>query len=201
MPARLLTMDEAARELAVSRRALQDLVKRHPHYVANGRRKLFTAGDIDALIAAMRHEAAIQRAEEEARRQRRAKKQCRTGSSRPGRGAPPIGMSAAPIAGHTWSDLQARLAARRRSAGSASGPRRPTVVAEEPAGAVASRPPRRAMLAFGRAQVPVATDSWLRALRGQHPRQRPAPAGRWPARGRDPAPPDSALGARHGVRL
>lgn len=44
-----LTMDEAAAELRVSRRALQDILKRHPFYYPNGRRKLFTEADIEAI--------------------------------------------------------------------------------------------------------------------------------------------------------
>lgn len=51
------TMDEAAAELRICRRMLQDLVARHPHYHANGRRKLFTETEIAALRTAMRQEA------------------------------------------------------------------------------------------------------------------------------------------------
>jgi hypothetical protein len=47
-------MDETAEMLRISRRALQDLVKLHPHYYSNGRRKLFTESDIAALREAMR---------------------------------------------------------------------------------------------------------------------------------------------------
>ena len=50
----ILTMDEAAERLRISRRSLQDLVKDHPHYAANGRKKLFSEGDIAALWEAMR---------------------------------------------------------------------------------------------------------------------------------------------------
>ena len=34
-------MDEAAKFLRISRRSLQEIVKRHPFYYPNGRRKLF----------------------------------------------------------------------------------------------------------------------------------------------------------------
>lgn len=50
----ILTMDEAAERLRISRRSLQELVKSHPHYAANGRKKLFSEGDIAALWEAMR---------------------------------------------------------------------------------------------------------------------------------------------------
>lgn len=53
------TMDEAAAELRICRRKLQDLVARHPHYHTNGRRKLFTESEIAALRAAMRLEEGI----------------------------------------------------------------------------------------------------------------------------------------------
>ena len=51
------TMNEAAAELRISRRNLQELVKDHPYFYSNGSRKLFTDGDIAALIQAMRQEA------------------------------------------------------------------------------------------------------------------------------------------------
>ncbi len=47
-------MNEAAGRLRVSRRALQELVKRYPHYFSNGRRKLFTEEDLIALVATLR---------------------------------------------------------------------------------------------------------------------------------------------------
>lgn len=50
----ILTMDEAAERLRISRRSLQELVKDHPHYAANGRKKLFSEGYIAALWEAMR---------------------------------------------------------------------------------------------------------------------------------------------------
>jgi hypothetical protein len=51
---RAFTMAEAAGVLRISRRSLQDLVKLHPHYYSNGKRKLFTESDIAALRDAMR---------------------------------------------------------------------------------------------------------------------------------------------------
>jgi len=53
----IFTMEEAAEELHISRRALQDLIKLHPHYALNGHRKLFSESDIRALWEAMRAHA------------------------------------------------------------------------------------------------------------------------------------------------
>lgn len=50
----IFSMEEAAEELHISRRALQDLIKLHPHYALNGHRKLFSEADIRALWEAMR---------------------------------------------------------------------------------------------------------------------------------------------------
>lgn len=58
-------MNEAAAALGVSRRALQELVKRHPRYYANGNRKLFEESDIVALRFAMRQAATEQRAKKD----------------------------------------------------------------------------------------------------------------------------------------
>jgi hypothetical protein len=51
-----LTMDEAARELRVSRRWLQDFLHAHPEvrYLRKGRRKLFDELALDAIREAMR---------------------------------------------------------------------------------------------------------------------------------------------------
>ena len=51
---RAFTMAEAAALLRISKRALQELIKRHPFYYANGTRKLFQESDIEALRSAMR---------------------------------------------------------------------------------------------------------------------------------------------------
>ena len=50
----IYTMVEAAKALRISRRSLQDLVRLHPCYFLNGRRKLFTERDLTSLIEAMR---------------------------------------------------------------------------------------------------------------------------------------------------
>lgn len=57
MISQIYTMDEAATLMRIGRRNLQELVKAHPFYFSNGARKLFTEGDIAALIQAMRQEA------------------------------------------------------------------------------------------------------------------------------------------------
>src|SRR5262249_15093889 len=49
----LLTMDEAAKELRISRRWLQDFIKRYPYYRTVGRKKLFNSEDISRLIGAL----------------------------------------------------------------------------------------------------------------------------------------------------
>ena len=51
------TMQEAAELLRISRRALQELIKRHAFYYVNGKRKLFEESDILRLRGAMRREA------------------------------------------------------------------------------------------------------------------------------------------------
>ena len=53
MTSALHTMDETARQLRVSRRWLQDFIQCHPYYRNAGRKKLFTAEDINRLIEAM----------------------------------------------------------------------------------------------------------------------------------------------------
>lgn len=50
----VFTMNEVAARLRISRRALQELVKKHPFYANNGRKKLFAEADIVALWEAMR---------------------------------------------------------------------------------------------------------------------------------------------------
>src|SRR3990167_9822046 len=51
------TMDEVAGWLRVSRRQLQELVKRHPFFYGNGNRKLFSEDDLLSLRTAMRQES------------------------------------------------------------------------------------------------------------------------------------------------
>src|SRR5215831_20536395 len=50
---RLYTMDEAAVEMRVSRRWLQDFIQQYPYYRLAGRKKLFTPEHIARLIEAM----------------------------------------------------------------------------------------------------------------------------------------------------
>lgn len=120
------TMDEAAGELRISRRALQDLVKRHEFYYPNGRRKLFTESDISALRAAMRQEA----------EETRERKKCRSNSSGRAPGRPRIGLSGAPTSGSMWTEAQRRLTELRRQSSSGSGKTKSKVV---PLSALASR--------------------------------------------------------------
>ncbi|MCL8385808.1 helix-turn-helix domain-containing protein [Xanthobacter aminoxidans] len=85
---KIFTMEEAAAELRISRRALQDLVKDHPHYAQNGHRKLFSESDIRALWEAMR---------------------CHSSSSRPSRAKRRTGTSAEPTSDNTLRRLRERL--------------------------------------------------------------------------------------------
>ncbi|WP_456725314.1 MULTISPECIES: hypothetical protein [unclassified Bradyrhizobium] len=54
MPA--LTLKEAAAELRISYRRLQDIVKRHPFYYPNGNRKLFTEENLSLIRSALLEE-------------------------------------------------------------------------------------------------------------------------------------------------
>lgn len=49
VPPGVYDMKQAAAFLHVGRRAVQDLIKVYPFYSANGRRKLFSKSNIDAL--------------------------------------------------------------------------------------------------------------------------------------------------------
>jgi hypothetical protein len=51
---RIYTFDETAEELRVSKRALQGIIKRHPHYAKNGRVYLFSENDIQLIWEGMR---------------------------------------------------------------------------------------------------------------------------------------------------
>jgi hypothetical protein len=105
-PASLLyTMNEAAARLRVCRRVLQEVIKHHPYYFSNGRRKLFTESDMLALIAAMREDGAV----------------CRSNSFRPEKVSRLIGPFGAPISGPTWNEAQRRLTALRQPKSSSSG--------------------------------------------------------------------------------
>lgn len=50
-PIELMTMEQVAERLHVSRRVVQDLIKVYPFYRRLGRRKLFTAEDYNAIVA------------------------------------------------------------------------------------------------------------------------------------------------------
>ena len=52
-PGKLFTIIEAAAKLRISRRNLQDLLHRAPHYALNGNRKLFSEEHIAKLFDAM----------------------------------------------------------------------------------------------------------------------------------------------------
>ncbi len=97
---RIYSMDEAAAELHISRRALQDLIKTHPHYALNGHKKLFSETDIRALWEAMR---------------------CPSNSSRPSRAKRQTGTSAARTSDDMWKRAQERLS--KPSRGGSSRPR------------------------------------------------------------------------------
>lgn len=47
------TLKEAAGELRISVRRLQDIVKRHPFYYPNGNRKLFTEDNLSSIRGAL----------------------------------------------------------------------------------------------------------------------------------------------------
>lgn len=50
----LMTMPEVARLLRISRRGLQDIIRRHPYYREVGRKKLFTMSDYENLLEALK---------------------------------------------------------------------------------------------------------------------------------------------------
>jgi excisionase family DNA binding protein len=52
-PPRLFTMIEAAQYFRVSRRTFQDIIQRQPFYRTCGRRKLFSAADLEAIWNAL----------------------------------------------------------------------------------------------------------------------------------------------------
>jgi hypothetical protein len=100
-------MDEAARELRVSRRWLQDFIQRHPYYRSAGRKKLFAAEDINRLIEAM---------------------SCPGSSSRRVRPRHAIGTSAASTSESSYATALALARKQRRSAFSEPGANKPNVV-------------------------------------------------------------------------
>ena len=92
-------MDEAAAWLRISRRALQDLVKRHPFYFTNGNRKLFGEGDLIALREAMRREG----------------EKCRSSSSRHVPARRRTTMSGGRTSADLWTELHGLLKGGSRS--------------------------------------------------------------------------------------
>lgn len=50
------TIAEAADILRMSRRSLQEIIKRHPYYYPVGRRKIFTSADIEKIRVCLRSE-------------------------------------------------------------------------------------------------------------------------------------------------
>jgi hypothetical protein len=120
-PTMLLTMDEAADALCMSRRSLQDWLADYPvdsagipFYVPNGNRKLFAPSDIARILAAKR--------EKEARRIKNASQ--RPGSSsRPGRGKRRSGRSAERTPESLWTTAREFLTSARPSVSSRRGER------------------------------------------------------------------------------
>ena len=56
---RVFKFAEAAKHLGVTRRSLQEIVKKHPHYALNGTRKLFSESDVLLIWEGMRSESRI----------------------------------------------------------------------------------------------------------------------------------------------
>ena len=90
------TMEEAARWLRISRRKLQDVVKRHPLYYPNGNRKLFAESDLVALREAIRRES------------------CRSSSFRPARAKRHSGPSVGHTSASMWTEAQSLLSKPKR---------------------------------------------------------------------------------------
>ena len=112
----VFSMDEAAERLHISRRQLQEIVKRHPHYVPNGQRKLFTEADLAAILAGLREE----------------REPCPSASNRPARANRRTGRSAAPISASAWTKAQALLTKPSREGSSRSESVKSNVVALPP---------------------------------------------------------------------
>jgi hypothetical protein len=93
----IYTMKEAAARMRICRRVLQEMIKQYPFYFSNGRRKLFTEGDVANLVAALREDGA----------RRHAKSFAHI-----------AGVRAEPLKGHTsesmWAEAQRRVAALRQ---------------------------------------------------------------------------------------
>src|SRR5688572_243071 len=101
----LLTMDEVAAELRVSRRWLQDFVQEFPYYRHAGRKKLFTAEDVARLIEAM---------------------PCPGNSSRRAKARPHSGTSGASTSASLLTEVRALARGERPPRSSAHGSGRPS---------------------------------------------------------------------------
>jgi len=97
------TMEEAATLLRISRRNLQEVIKRFPYFYPNGSRKLFTETDIANLRAALRNEA---------EQERQRNKECLSKSSRRAPGKAPTSPFGGRTSGSMWTEVQSRLAKR-----------------------------------------------------------------------------------------
>jgi len=116
---RLFTMDEAAVEMRVSRRWLQDFIQDHPYYRLVGRKKLFEPEHINRLIGAM---------------------PCPGSSSRPAKAKRCSGTSGANTSESDWTTARELLTSERPSASSRHGENKPNVVSFS-APTSRSRPP------------------------------------------------------------
>lgn len=103
----LLTMDEAATKLRISRRWLQDFIQDHPYYRTAGRKKLFTDEDITRLIEAM---------------------PCPGNSSRRVKARPRSGTSVANISASLLTEVRALARSERPKRSSGHGEDWPSVV-------------------------------------------------------------------------
>ncbi len=100
--ARLLTMEDVAGLLRVSRRTLQDILREHPYYRVVGRAKRFTKDDFERLLEALRF---------------------RTRSVDAGESQ--TGTSAAPSEAALWTRLRALTTERPPRRPTSEGKRRP----------------------------------------------------------------------------
>lgn len=106
-----LTMDEAAEELRYSRRSFQEVVKRYPFYYPNGKRKLFTLADIEAIRKALREE-----------------EQCRLNSFHQSQAKPRTTISGGRTSDNMWTRAQELLGKKSRGNSDASQPKPSNVV-------------------------------------------------------------------------
>jgi hypothetical protein len=109
----VFTMDETAEKLRVSRTAMQDIVKRHPYYFANGHKKLFTEQHVLMIIDGLESET---------------RRKCLSSSSPQKKAAPRSIAFAEPTSNDTWIELQRRLTKPKRGASSRPSPSKSNVV-------------------------------------------------------------------------